>query len=100
MIVVSRTVATAYAVVAQGGTDIVAVTIVEGVVTVEVVVVVVGSQPIVVVPVTIIPIVVVIGMMISPSPTIGETVVVPTISIVVRTVGVAGPPPVVTHINA
>jgi len=102
MIVISRTIATTYAVVAQRGSDVVAVSIVEGVVTVEIVVIVVGGHPIVVMPimVTIIPIVVMVRMMVSPSPTIGETVVIPAISIVVRTVGVAWPPPVIAHVNA
>ena len=41
-----------------------------------------------------------IGMMISPAPTIGEAVVIPAVTIIVRTVRVAGPPPIVAHINA
>jgi hypothetical protein len=102
MIVVSRTVSASRVVVTQGGTDIVAVSVVERVVAVEVVMVVVGCHPVVVVPASdaIVPIVVMVRVMISPSPTIGVTVVIPAVTIVVWTVGIAGPPPVVTHINA
>lgn len=75
--------------------------IVEGVVAVEIVVIIVGSHPVVVVPVavTIIPVVVKMWMMVCPTPTVREAIVVPTVTIVVRTVVVARPPPVVAHVN-
>lgn len=102
MVIVSRTVATTGVAVAQRRADIVAMTVVEGVVAVKVVVVIVGRQPVVMVPmarIAVIP-VMVVRMMISPSPAIGEPIVVPPVTIVIRTVGVAWPPPIITHVNA
>ena len=69
MVVISRTVAASGVVVAQRGTDIVAVSVVERVVAVEVVMVVVGRHPVVVVPASdaVVPMVVMVRVMISPS---------------------------------
>ena len=100
MVIVSRTVAAAKAAVTQRGTYVVAMPVIKRVVVVIVVVIVVGGHPVVVMPpsVAVIPIVVMVRMMISPSPTVCETVVVPAVTIIIWTVCIARP--VITHINA
>lgn len=102
VVIVSRTIAASKAAVAQSGTDIVAVSVIESVVVVVVVVIVVGGHPVVVMPpsVTVIPIVMMVRVMISPTPTIGKAVVIPSVTIIIWAVCVAGPPPIVAHINA
>ena len=102
MVIVSRTVAAAKAAVTQRGTYVVAMPVIKRVVVVIVVVIVVCGHPVVVMPpsVAVIPIVVMVRMMISPTPTVCETVVVPAVTIIIWTVCIARPPPVITHINA
>ena len=93
MVIVSRTVAAAKAAVTQRGTYVVAMPVIKRVVVVIVVVIVVGGHPVVVMPpsVAVIPIVVMVRMMISPSPTVCETVVVPAVTIIIWTVCIDTP---------
>ena len=85
--------------VAHRGTDVIAVAVVVGVVRVVVVVVVVDGLGAVMM-VRMIPGTAARVMRTVPAPAVAETVVIPVGRIVVGTVVVARPPPVVTQVNA
>ena len=97
MFIVAGAVATIRSGVAQRGSDAVAMAIVEGMIAIEVVMIVVDS-PIVVMPspsIMMVP----VRVIVIPSPAVMESVIIPSIVIVVWTVVIARPPPVIAHID-
>lgn len=99
MIVVDRSI-TAADIVADRRSYIVAMSVVERVVVVKIVVIVVGCQISIVISVPVAVISVIVWMMVRPSPAVCESIVVIAVTIIVRAIVVTWPAPVVTHVNA
>lgn len=85
--------------IAHGWSDVVAVTVIVGVVGVQMVVPVVGG-PVMVRTMPRMIAVIPVSVRMIPSPSVVEPIVIPSVIIIVRTIVVAWPPPVVTHVNA
>ncbi len=78
---------------------IVAMSVIEGIVAVEIVVIVVGGQISVMIAIPVAVISVIVWVVVCPSPTIGEAVVIKAVTIVIWTIVVTWPAPIVPHVN-
>ena len=98
--IIEGLVLTAGVVVANRRTDAVAVTIIVRMVGIKMVVPVVGGKVMVRMMPGVVPVIPPSSIRMMPAPSVVEAVMIPSVIIIIRTIVITWPPPIVTHVNA